>query len=140
MQDKMLVFYFTYLSSLYFIFHIKATRDPVFEYFISKKVNMNDDSIFLKSHEGLANVQQQRYAFHCEANTAFPIIAKTFSQTQICNLNVIPFRRERMQGFIIRKYSPFHDIFAVKYVQICYLFISVVYAAIYILMQNPSML
>lgn len=83
---------------------------------------MNDDSNFLKSHEGLANVQQQRYAFHCEANTAFPIIARTFSQTQICNLNVIRFRRERMQGFIIRKNSPFHDIFAVKYVKIirCY--------------------
>lgn len=59
-------------------------------------------------------MQQQRYAFHCEANTAFPIISDTFSPRQICNLNVIPFRREKMQAFVIRKNSSFHDIFAIK--------------------------
>lgn len=103
------------------IFHLKkicifsqSTQDPEFKFFIAKKVKLNDDLNFLNSHEGLNNVQRQRYAFHCEANTAFPIIASTFTQSQICDLNVIPFRREKMQGFIIRKNSPFHDIFAIK--------------------------
>lgn len=77
---------------------------------------MNDNSYFLKSYDGLQLVRQQHYAFHCEANTAFPIIRSMFTPREICQLNVLPFRRDKMQAFVIRKMSPFHDIFAIKWV------------------------
>lgn len=60
-------------------------------------------------------VKKEEYAFPCEANTAFPIISETFSQREICDLNIIQFRPTRMQGLLIKRNSSFHDIFAVKY-------------------------
>lgn len=68
----------------------------------------------MKSQDGFELVQRERYAFHCEANTGFPSIRNTFTPRQICDLNVIPFRRDNMQAFVLRKKSPFHDIFAIK--------------------------
>lgn len=78
---------------------------------------MKDESkkSFLKANDGFQLVQQGKYAFHCEANTAFPIIQNMFTPRQLCDLNVLPFRRDKMQAFVIRKDSPYHDIFAIKY-------------------------
>lgn len=98
------------------IFMNQSTQDAELRSFLTKKVNLNDNSYFLKSHDGLQLVRKQQYAFHCEANTAFPIIRSLFTPREICLLNVLPFRRDKMQAFVIRKISPFHDIFAIKWV------------------------
>lgn len=108
-----------------YYFIIQSTQDAELRSFITKKVNLNDDSTFLKSHDGLQLVRKQRYAFHCEANTAFPIIRSMFTPSEICKLNVLPFRRDSAQAFVIRRNSPFRDIFAIKWV-------SAVVAKIYI--------
>lgn len=99
---------------MYYLYVNQSTQDAELRSFISKKVNLNDNSYFLKSHDGLQLVRQQQYAFHCEANTAFPIIRSMFTPHEICHLNVLPFRRDKMQALVIRKMSPFHDIFAIK--------------------------
>lgn len=99
-----------------YLFINQSTQDAELRSFVAKKVNLNDNSYFLKSRDGLQLVRHQPYAFHCEANTAFPIIRSLFTPREICQLNVLPFRRDKMQAFVIRKNSPFHDIFAIKWV------------------------
>lgn len=91
-----------------------STKDQDIKDLISQKIDLHDDSYFLSSRDGFELVQRKQFAFHCEENTAFPIIRNTFTHRQICNLNVIPFRREKMQALVVPKKSPFHDIFAIK--------------------------
>lgn len=68
----------------------------------------------MKTQEGFELVQKGMFAFHCDANTAFPIIRTTFTEPQLCNLNVLPFRREKLQSFVLKRNSPFHDLFATR--------------------------
>lgn len=90
----------------------QTTDDPEYRYLINRKFDWNES--LMKTEDGFRMVQNGMFAFHCEANTAFPVIQNTFTDRQICNLNVLRFRRETLQALIIAKNSPFHDIFAVK--------------------------
>lgn len=90
----------------------QSTKDPEYSYLINKKVELTKS--FLTMRAGFRLVQEKKLAFHCEANTAFPLIRNTFTPSQICDLNVLPFRREKLQALVIRRNSPFHDIFAIK--------------------------
>lgn len=77
--------------------------------------NNPSEELFISTSVGLRLTQEKQYAFHCEANSAFPIIASTFTAKQICDLNTVPFRRDgKMVVVTTRKNSPFHDIFAIK--------------------------
>lgn len=89
----------------------QVADDPEYRYLIDKKF---DSHSFMKTEEGFRMVQNGMFAFHCDANTGIPIIRNTFTDRQICNLNVLQFRRETLQSLVIAKNSPFHDIFAVK--------------------------
>lgn len=76
--------------------------------------NHDTKNVFLKLHDGFRLVQDGNYAFHAEANTAFPTIRCLFTPRQLCDLNVLKFRRENIQSFVLRKNSPFHDAMAIK--------------------------
>lgn len=70
--------------------------------------------MFVTAREGIQMMQNRRYAFHCDANTIYPLMGRFFTPSQICDFNVIRFRREKVQTIVTRKKSPFHDIFSVK--------------------------
>lgn len=93
-------------------FPFQTTDDPEYRYLIKKKFEL--EKSLMKTQDGFQMVQNGMFAFHCEANTAFPVIQNTFTDRQICNLNVLRFRRDKLQSLVIAKNSPFHDIFAVK--------------------------
>lgn len=44
---------------------------------------------FLPTLDGLERVRHERYAFHCDGMTAFPLIHETFDPYEICDLNMV---------------------------------------------------
>lgn len=59
--------------------------------------------------EGFYRVRTDRFAFHCEASTAYPTIAKNFLPHEICDTQQIPFRKNLEIGMVVGKSSPFTE-------------------------------
>lgn len=100
-------------------FFFQSTSEPEFHYFIDKKLNRSGtvevSSVLLSTSDGLSRVQRGGFAFHCEASTAYPSIKKTFQSAEICDLNKVPFRKNRYQGIIVRKGSPFLKLLSTRF-------------------------
>lgn len=90
----------------------KTTDLPEHLYFIDRKAS---EWLFLSLEEGLRLVEQEQFAFHCESLAAYPVILKVFPALKLCDLNVLPFRKRIPMAFVVRKTSPFHSIFSIKY-------------------------
>lgn len=69
---------------------------------------------FLETRGGFELVRLGHYAFHCDAQTAFPIIFEKFDPHEICDLNLLLFRPGMFISFVAKRESPFRSIFATK--------------------------
>lgn len=87
------------------------TTIPEHLHFIDKK---HSKWSFLSANDGFKSVRKGHYAFHCEALTAFPIIGDTFEARELCELNLIPFRKNIPMSFATKKNSPFLKILSSK--------------------------
>lgn len=102
-------YYCLLIFSIYFL--LQTTTDPEHRYFINKKLNrngiVNDSSFVYNLYDGLNLVRRGGFALHCEGSSGYPILAKLFLPEEICDVHVVPFRKNTIQGIILRKHSPF---------------------------------
>lgn len=89
------------------MFIIQVTKTPENLYLMQKKQSTLQ---FLQAKEGFERVQSGQFAFHCEALTGFPIVRDTFDSFQLCDLNMIAYRKNIPLAFVIQKHSAFADI------------------------------
>lgn len=75
---------------------------------------MNTSNVWTTIDAGLQLVQVGGYAFYSDAATAYPAISRLFEPSQICDLNQIELRTENTLGMIVRKNSPFWEMFKIK--------------------------
>lgn len=76
----------------------------------AKKIkNSNNNSGFYDPEEGLVLVKNGGFAFHVETSTAYPIIEKTFSEKQICDLEEVQMYRTQPMHTNLQKGSPFKE-------------------------------
>lgn len=69
---------------------------------------------FLSPEEGIAKVREGDFAYHTEFTTAYPLIAKTFDQDQICDLNEIDFLPPGSVGLLLQKNSQYRELFMIR--------------------------
>lgn len=69
---------------------------------------------FLSIEEGLAKVKEGGFAYHTEATSAYPLIAKTFEQEEICDLNEIDFVPPGDIALILQKHSQYTELFRIR--------------------------
>lgn len=97
----------------------KSTARPDILYFMGKKAKQSESDVdsmfsFLGAREGFERVRHGKYAFHCDEQSAFPIIHEQFDPHEICDLNLISFRSPMLIGFVVRTESPFRSMLATK--------------------------
>lgn len=79
---------------------------------IKRKINKTGDgssALYLEPDEGFRRVRDERFAFHSEGSSAFPIIARKFQPHEICDTRQIPFRKNLYIGMVVGKSSPFTE-------------------------------
>ncbi|RZC36160.1 Lig chan domain containing protein, partial [Asbolus verrucosus] len=83
------------------------TTDPVAIELFDKKINGNSgNSGFYKPSEGLELLRKGGFAFHVETSTAYPIIERTFTNQEICELEEVQMYRTQPMHTNLQKHSP----------------------------------
>lgn len=112
-------FRFYFFTFVIFQLYFQSTTEPEFRYFIDTKFNRNGkgniSSALFSTRDGFNLVRRGGFAFHCEASTAYPIIQTIFAPKEICDVNQVPFRKNRYQGIIVRKGSPFLKLISTRF-------------------------
>nr|XP_023023021.1 uncharacterized protein LOC111511243 [Leptinotarsa decemlineata] len=68
----------------------------------------------LPPEDGIALVKEGKFAYHTEAATAYPLIARSFDQNQICDLTEINFITPGVIGLLVQKRSEYSEIFKIR--------------------------
>lgn len=86
---------------------MQSTKTPEVEYFLSKKPVLSDETVqyFLPTREGFERVRHERFAFHCDAMSAFPAIHNIFDPYEICDLNMVYTKLTNGKRLQISKYT-----------------------------------
>lgn len=63
---------------------------------------------------GLERVRHGDYAYHCEKTDAFGWIRQNFDLQEVCDLNVLESMPPQPIGFLVRKDSPFRELFTLR--------------------------
>lgn len=90
-------------------YFFQTTTEPEDVYFIRKKIldtGRNKESFYMKPLDGFQKVKDGHFAYFCEEATAIRAIRESFESHEICTLKTVPFHRNELIGFIIKKYSP----------------------------------
>lgn len=84
---------------------------------LKKKIesNKSNKTLWMPPSEGIRRVQLGDFAYHCEGAIAYNLI-KGFSPEHICGLNEVVLQPKKMLGLLIKKGSPYGEIFREKYV------------------------
>lgn len=69
---------------------------------------------FWSREDGILKVRRGGYVYHTETTTAYPLIAKTFEQDEICDLNEIDFIPPGDIGLITQKHSQYTEMFRIR--------------------------
>lgn len=81
----------------------------------SSKIYESGKPNFLTVEAGIAKVKEGGFAYHTEATSAYPLIAKTFNQDEICDLNEIDFLPPSIIGLVLPKHSQYTELFMIRY-------------------------
>lgn len=90
------------------------SKDPPTNFLYEKKIKSNNLSAWVGMNEGLELVRNGKYAFFCEGNTPYKIIASKFRPSEICDTNALSLRTETLTGFLSRRDSPFLQAFKIR--------------------------
>lgn len=85
------------------------------DYLTRKKVT---EKTFVNSTVGLQRVRRGNFAFNCERNVAYTLIRNTFGSSEVCDLNELESMPTQFVDHVVRKDSPFRELFKVKYTRI----------------------
>ncbi|KAK9883985.1 hypothetical protein WA026_004921 [Henosepilachna vigintioctopunctata] len=88
------------------------TKDLVAIELFKKKINklqLDNDTGFYEPTDALPLVRKGGFAFHVETSTAYPIIEKTFSNQEICELGEVQMYRTQPMYTNLPKHSPFKE-------------------------------
>ncbi|XP_062551476.1 LOW QUALITY PROTEIN: ionotropic receptor 75a-like [Armigeres subalbatus] len=97
----------TYEKAFFYESHL-----PDVDYLTKKKVT---DKTFVNSSVGLQRVRRGDFAYNCERNVAYNLIRDTFDSTEVCDLNELESMPTQFVDHVVRKDSPFRELFRVKY-------------------------
>ncbi|CAH1113582.1 unnamed protein product [Psylliodes chrysocephalus] len=90
-------------------YFVQTTDPDAIELFETKIKGSNNNSGFYSPEEGLELVRQGGFAFHVETSTAYPIIERTFSNQDICELEEVQMYRTQPMFTNLQKNSPFRE-------------------------------
>lgn len=107
------------ISHVFICFCPQSTKKPDILYFIEKKGKKGFQDIgskfsYLEIRDGFDRVRRGQYAFHCDEQTAFPVVYEKFDSHEMCDLNLLQFRPTQFLALVLRKESPFRSITATK--------------------------
>ncbi|XP_065087370.1 ionotropic receptor 75a-like [Ochlerotatus camptorhynchus] len=100
----------TYEKAFFYESHL-----PDVDYLTRKKVT---EKTFVNSSVGLQRVRRGNFAYNCERNVAYNLIWNTFDSTEVCDLNELESMPTQFVDHVVRKDSPFRELFKVKYTRI----------------------
>ncbi|XP_039431000.1 ionotropic receptor 75a-like [Culex pipiens pallens] len=96
----------------YNIDFLNQTKDPLATQLYHTKI-LNGENNFLNVSEGIARVQQGGYAFQCDTAYAYPLMKRTFTDKEICDLQETVLSPFRQMHLPLPKGSPFREMFRV---------------------------
>ncbi|XP_039449505.1 ionotropic receptor 75a-like [Culex pipiens pallens] len=73
------------------------------------------DHTWTRRDIGLERVRHGDYAYHCEKTDAFGWIRQNFDLQEVCDLNVLESKPPQPIGFLVRKDSPFRELFTLRF-------------------------
>ncbi|XP_062703872.1 ionotropic receptor 75a-like [Aedes albopictus] len=99
----------TYEKAFFYQSHL-----PDVDYLTKKKVT---EKTFVNSSVGLQRVRRGNFAYNCERNVAYNLIRNLFDSTEVCDLNELESMPTQFVDHVVRKDSPFRELFRVKYMR-----------------------
>ncbi|XP_055543696.1 ionotropic receptor 75a-like [Wyeomyia smithii] len=92
--------------------YFNATKDPLAIELYKRKI-LNGENNFVNITTGIAQVKKGGYAFQCDTGYAYPLIMRTFTDKEICDLQETLLNPIRPLQLPLRKGSPFKQMFRV---------------------------
>ncbi|VEN51408.1 unnamed protein product [Callosobruchus maculatus] len=90
-------------------YFIQTTDPYAIQLYESKIKGESNSSGFYPPKEGISLVRQGDFAFHVETSTAYPIIERTFTNEEICDLEEVQMYRTQPMYTNLQKNSPFRE-------------------------------
>lgn len=64
----------------------------------------------------MKRTRSRGYAYHCEVSLGYFFMEQYYTPNEICDLNMVDLQPQKSLGFFIKKGSPYHDFFKIKFV------------------------
>lgn len=96
-------------------FILQENDDVYIQKLNSCKIYESGKPNFLTVEDGLAKVKEGGFAYHTLVTSAYPLIAKTFTQDEICDLNEIDLIPPSVIGLVLSKHSQYTEMFMIRY-------------------------
>lgn len=77
---------------------------------------MDPKAIWVPIEEGMKRTRSRGYAYHCEVSLGYFFMEQYYTPNEICDLNMVDLQPQKSLGFFIKKGSPYHDFFKIKFV------------------------
>lgn len=101
-------------------YYFGSFKDPVRNEFYKHFVE-NKTSVWTSLTEGVEQLHKGLYAFHVDTSCGYELIQQTFEENEKCGLHAIDYLKVLEPMLIIKRNSPYREIFRVTYVFIKYL-------------------
>jgi hypothetical protein len=92
--------------------YFRRATDPETRRLYATKILVNNQANFFNVSQGMAQVKRGGFAFQVASNTAYKIIADTFSEREVCELSQVRMISNQVTFAVVQKGSPFRKVVA----------------------------
>ncbi|XP_050670914.1 ionotropic receptor 75a-like [Leptidea sinapis] len=85
---------------------------------LKKRIKKKGNIILTSPAEGIEMVKRGAFAFHCETNSAYKYIAKTFTPRELCDLDSLHSIEKTLLFTALQKNSPYREFFVWSYARV----------------------